>query len=196
MRPRRLSDPRRLSAAAGLAALLCGPAGAEVLARAWVPNAVLPQGEVRLLSLDGEVVVQSVLRTRFEGRVESHIAGNERRNWGDHADAAAYVAALEEAFREYKRRTSSAPGALALVIDFASGPDAQRVDFRFAPVSKNKEGLQVGPAPSWRTLSLSAEYIMKNQERILADAMGDRADEARRTLRNLRPSPSEGRTHE
>ena len=54
-------------------------ADALVIARAYVPNSIIPQGEVRLLSRGGETTVQTVLHTRFAKRVKNSIISN--LNW-------------------------------------------------------------------------------------------------------------------
>lgn len=173
-----------------------GSAHAEVLARAWVPNGVVPQGEVRLVSRNGEAVVQTVLHTRFERRVERTISGKEQQNWDDHADALAYISTLKEAVGEYVRRKAASAEAVALVIDYVAGPETARVDFSFSRVRREKNGLRVSSAVVWQGLALSTDYVRRNQELILADAFGDGAKKAIRELHSIRPMLPEERVDE
>jgi len=151
-------------------ALLAVPALGEetILARAEVPNGIIPQAEIRLIERDSEMVVQSLIQTRFPEKVRSKIVKSEQANWPGHADVAAYITALEAAFARYEKRSM-------LAIDFVSGPGGTRVDFSFPP------------APVWRSLPLSAAYVQRNQEHILADAFGKETEDVVHVLRKLNP---------
>ena len=151
-------------------ALLAIPALGEdtILARAEVPNGIMPQAEIRLIERGNEMVVQSLIQTRFPGKVRSKIVKNEQANWTGHADASTYITALEAAFARYENRS-------ILAIDFISGPGGTRVDFSFPP------------APVWRSLPLSAAYVQRNQEYILADAFGKETEDVVQMLRKLNP---------
>jgi hypothetical protein len=152
--------------------LLALPAFCDsILARAEVPNRIIPQGEVRLVERGAEVVVQSVIETRFPGKVLSKIVKSERKNWPGNPEMETYVTALEEAFAEYGNRTMGT----SLAIDFVAGPGGTRVDFSFPPAAVS------------RSLPLSAAYVQKNQEYILADAFGKQAGAVILTLRKLNP---------
>jgi len=154
-----------------LAAFLAAPSllAETVLMKAKVPNAAIPQGEVRLVRRGGEAVVQTCLQTRFPGRVFAKISGSERENWPGSAEMETYVGTLAEALDHYRQL----PAGSMLLIDFVAGPEGNRVDFLFPP------------APVWRSLPLSADYVRKNQEHILADSFGKQANEAIAALRTL-----------
>ena len=156
-----------------LMALLVFPAcgGEKILARAEVPNSIIPQAEVRLIERGTEVVVQSVIETRFPGKVRKKITKSERENWLGNSEMETYIAALEEAFAEYAKQKKGT----TLSIDFISGPGGTRIDFNFSS------------ATVWRSLPLSAAYVQKNQEYILADAFGKQSPAVIQTLRNLNP---------
>ena len=156
-----------------LSLMLAGTAFGEdaVLAAAKMPNRIIPQAEIRLIKRGEDVAVESIIQTRFPGKVHSKIVKSEQTNWPGHSDAAAYLAALEEAFMKYKKDT-------VLTICFIAGPGGTRVDFRFPP------------APAWRSLPLSAAYVQKNQEYILADAFEYNAADIIQTLRKLNPLES------
>lgn len=162
-----------------------GP-GEGVVARAAVPNPWFPQGEVRLVEQDGAVVVQTVLRTRFEQRVMRYILEKEDVHWPNHPDAEAYAQALRRAVEEYDRRRAGTEDDLGLVIEFSEDADATEVRFRFAPVRRTEAGLSIDPAPTWIRLDLSHGYVRKNQELILEDAFKDRADEVLDSLHAMR----------
>jgi hypothetical protein len=156
-----------------LSALLAAPVFGEetILARTDVPNRFIPQGEIRLIDRSTEVVVQSAIKTRYPGKVFSKISKSEKKNWPGNPEMETYLSALEAAFAEYEKREKGT----VLAIDFTAGPGGTRVDIRFPP------------APVWRSLRLSAAYVQKNQEYILADAFGKKADAVIKKLRNLNP---------
>lgn len=159
---------------------------AVILARADVPNSIIPQAEVRLVRHGEEMVVQSAILPRFSNKVRNKIVSSEQMNWPGNANAEAYVAALEEAFLEYSKAHDSK--TTALIIDFVSSAKTARVDFIFAAASRGRQGITIQPAPVWRSLDLSDDYIMKNQEYILKDAFGRQADAL---IKILRTSSSE-----
>jgi hypothetical protein len=163
-----------LSAVTGVAADGV-PATVEIVARADVPNSVVPQGEVRLARQGDDTIVRSILQTRFLKRAQNRIIGKERQNWGDHADATAYLEALAAAFVEYEARKADAGKHVALAIDFIDGPRSARVDFSFPPVSRDEHGYHTPPADAWRSLALSRAYVRRDQELILADVFEKRA---------------------
>ena len=82
-----------------------------------------------------------------------------------------YLTALEAAFAEYEKCEKGT----VLAIDFTSGPGGTRVDISFPP------------APVWRSLPLSAAYVQRNQEYILADAFGKETEGVVQMLRKLNP---------
>lgn len=171
-----------------MAASLLSPAfateteGSEILARANMPNNLFPQAEVRLVKRDCEMVVQSAILPRFPDKVRHKIVSSEEKNWPGDSDSKAYVAALENAFDAYRREHDMK--TTALVIDFVSAPNDTRIDFLFSAAERNKTGITLQPASVWCSLSLSHHYIRKNQEYILIDAFGKRADALIETLKN------------
>jgi len=179
---------RPVDLALGAAVLVFATAAAsraERIASARMPNRVVPQAEISLLRLGDEMIVRSVIHTRFPSRVRDNIAGKEAKNWGDHADAATYRAALAEAFTEYGRRRD-AKTADALVIDFIAGPASARVAVAFAFLEADGKTWEPRDAATWRVVDLSREYIEGNQVFILEDALGKDAESAVRTLREAR----------
>lgn len=159
---------------------------AVILARTDVPNSIVPQAEVRLVRRGGEMIVQSVILPRFPGKVRNKITTAEQKNWPGNVDAAAYVAALEEAFAEYAEAHDSK--TTALIIDFVSSAESTRVDFLFATAARDKSGITIQPSAVWRSLDLSDYYVTKNQEYILIDAFGKQADTLIKILRTSTPA--------
>jgi len=159
---------------------------AVILARTDVPNSIVPQAEVRLVRRGGEMIVQSVILPRFPGKVRNKITTAEQKNWPGNVDAAAYVAALEEAFAEYAEAHDSK--TTALIIDFVSSAESTRVDFLFATAVRDKAGITIQPSAVWRSLDLSDYYVTKNQEYILIDAFGKQADTLIKILRTSTPA--------
>lgn len=159
---------------------------AVILARTDVPNSIVPQAEVRLVRRGGEMIVQSVILPRFPGKVRNKITTAEQKNWPGNVDAAAYVAALEEAFAEYAEAHDSK--TTALIIDFVSSAESTRVDFLFATAVRDKAGITIQPSAVWRSLDLSDYYVTKNQEYILNDAFGKQADTLIKILRTSTPA--------
>ncbi len=161
----------------------------HILARICVPNRVIPQGEVRLVRRGGTAVVQTVLQTRFGKRVMNRITHNELRNWGDHRDAASYIDALEDAFAEYEKLRSAEGKQMALVIDFVDSPVSARVEFSFSMASHEKHGFDIQPSATWRSLTVSRDYLRKDQEYILTNSFKKGAAETLDYLHRLRTGP-------
>jgi hypothetical protein len=160
----------------------------RVLARANVPNAVLKQGEVRVVVRDGETIVQTILHTRYQRLVRNRIERNETKNWPDRPEAAVYMAALEQALEHYalKKRESAEP--VGLVIDFVDGPESDRVDFRVVSVGRGTDGYTVDQGELWRSLRFPQDYIRRNQEHIVEDVFGREATVVLDVLQRARSS--------
>jgi hypothetical protein len=159
-----------------------------VLARVNVPNAVLKQGEVRLIVQDGETIVQTILHTRFKSLVKKRIVGNETKNWPDRPEAVVYVAALEQALEYYASRKRESERPVGLVIDFVDGPNSHRVDFSIASVGKGPGGYSVEKGDLWRSLIFPQDYIRRNQEHIVVDVFGSEATDVLEVLQQVRSS--------
>jgi hypothetical protein len=160
----------------------------DVMARVEVPNGMIPQGAILLIRQTDSTVVRTVLRTRFVQRIKTHIISNERLNWKTHADAEAYIKMLETAFSEYKSRKTKTKASLALVIDIIDAPNSARIEFSISQVATEKHNFKVQPAPVWKRLPLSRDYIRRDQEFILTDAFKNRAPGV---IKQLRPYPAQ-----
>ena len=164
---------------------------AVVIARAYVPNSLIPQGEVRLLRNGGETTVQTVLHTHFAKRVRNSIISKERKNWGEHQEAKIYVESLHEVFSEYRKRRITGKKNVALVISFIYGPGVARVDFSFPTSSRSKQGFHIQSATIWRSVSFSDDYIRRNQAHIVDDVFKKRAESLLNRLREDRTAHQE-----
>ena len=167
------------------------PDDEQILARVDVPNTVLKQGEVRVVRRGPSIVVQTVLHTRFEQRVLARITRNEQQNWGTNNDAAACLADLGDAVAAYRRRIDQGARSLALVIDFVDDGDCARVELGFSRISDDGQGYGIRPGRAWRSRELSREYVLRDQEFIVADAFGKRASGLLAGLRTSRRGESE-----
>ncbi len=164
---------------------------AVMIARADVPNALIPQGEVQLFGRRGETIVQTVLHTRFPTRVKNSIIRKERTNWGVHPDAGTYIRNLSDAFSEYKKRRKTGSKDVALVIRFITGSGSSRVDFSFSALLHSKRGFHIQPADVWRSVSFAEDYIRRNQAYIVRDVFKKRAEELLNRLHEDRLYPGE-----
>ena len=67
---------------------------APYVLRAFLPNSILRQGEVRVVETPESVTIQTILYTRLPGRVIETICGKEGKSWPPgsacHPDAQAY----------------------------------------------------------------------------------------------------------
>lgn len=166
-------SPRTSLLALALPLLVAAGATAsdEILERVDVPSAEKPQGEVRIVRRDGQVVVQTLLNSKVLRRVAGEIAKKEARNWPTgqpgSEDAALYVEALRrvvnriratppEGDRRDRRRT--------LGIEFFTNDQGGRVVLTGAGVGEQ--------------LDLSREYVALNMRLIVADAFAISAEQA------------------
>lgn len=141
-----------------IALALVGAAGAgteDVLRRAPVPNALLRQGEVRLVVGEGRIVVGTYLHTRHLDRVLAKIVRSEAINWPDDPRAAAFVEALR-AMAERAALAGSGPREMAIRFEDRAG---------VCCVVLARPGEE-------RVLASDATYVRRNQELILADVFG------------------------
>lgn len=168
-----------------------------IVARAKVPNAWTPQGEISLFQRGTHIVVRTLLVTRFDSKVKRHIETAEQTNWGTGHDSTQYVAALSSAFVEYhtRRKTWQGQGEAALQIDFIDDGDSSRVEFCFPSVDKQKDGWLPETTNTWKMLPVTTNYLVRNQELILLDSFHEKAADVLTQLQALRES-REGVGHE
>lgn len=161
------------------------PAGGQsnVLRRVPVPSSFLRQGEVRLVKEGDILAVQSLLYSKFMGRVRDKIIGNEVENWPEGSEAfedmKKYRALLEQAVEhaeEMYDQGDRAPGMKrpSLLIEFARGPENRSIRFYEVEIEspcssswtvKNKRMfLEMEP--------IHSDYVDRNQELILQDSFG------------------------
>lgn len=168
-----------------LLALLSGtPALAEVLRAGWVPNRLIPQGQVQLHGTGSVSSIQVVLHTRFLDRVVKAIAEKESANWpAEHPDARSYIDHLHAARAELKRDTGG-DGKEAMVIDFQLEADRPVVAWSTGKVEEDAHGhlvlREAKPLIRWEP---SPEYLARNAELILEDTFGISRAQAQAWLR-------------
>ena len=170
---------------------------ADVLVRrAAVPSRLLRQGEVRLVQRGDTVVVQTVLLTRYLGRVTHAIREKELQNWPEGAPGAADAAHYRDALARAAAMVSSGEGAEdghersrrhRLAIEFICGADTGTVRFLQPEVGEDADGLAMLGAKPLFDLEVSRTYVARNQELIVADSLGAEGVAA---LARLRSAPA------
>jgi hypothetical protein len=157
-------------------------ATAELALTSWVPNRWLPQGELRLYTEAAGPRIEIVLHTRHLDRVLRAIEQKERANWGDHPEAARYLAALA---RARAARTLVKDGAREnFVIEFQGGAEGG-IRFLTATIetTSGAPGLRMSQPVLIASYNPAADYLHRNMALILADRLGIPLEEASARLR-------------
>lgn len=179
------------SAGAGPGASAVAAGDDVVIDRAFVPSEKRPQGEVRVVRQDGQVVVQTILYTRLLKRVLAGITGKERHNWpagaAGHQDMERYVAALE-AYRKKVAATEDeeADGSgrrKTMIIEFVDDTGGPFVSLGGVDLEGSGAEIRVRRREKPVVLGLSAAYIRRNMRLIVADTFGVPLEEADRRLK-------------
>ena len=165
----------------------------EILDRAYVPSAERPQGEVRVVRRGGHAVVQTLLYTRVLKRVFGAISEKERRNWPTgapgHDDAERYLGALDEFQRAHGRPADGGAGGdrrVVVLIEYVDAPPGPFVAVGEADIAGTGGDVRIRGRSSPVVLDLSAAYVRRNMELILADSLGVPEAEARARLARAR----------
>ncbi len=155
------------------------------LLRAFVPNSVLRQGEVRVVETPESVVVQTLLYTRFPDRVLSSICAKEEKNWpvgsACREDAMAYCRALKDLPREW--RDSRRADAFRWMIEFIADARGARVEISEVTTSGPREELLPARARALPPLAVSEPYVLANMGLILSDIFGSARKQEPEVLR-------------
>jgi hypothetical protein len=142
--------------------------------RAFVPNAMLRQGEVRVVETPGSICLQTLLYTRFPDRVLSAICAKERKNWPEgsacHEDALAYCRVLRSLPQE--RRGAGRDGAFRWMIEFMADATNACVVISEITLAGPRDGLLPGRTRSLPALPVSEAYVRTNMGLILTDLFG------------------------
>lgn len=161
----------------------------EILDRAYVPSAERPQGEVRVVRRGGHAVVQTLLYTRVLKRVFGAIAEKERRNWPADArgrdDAERYLGALDE-FQRAHGRPAEGDRRTVVLIEYVDAPPAPFVAVGEVDIAGTGGDVRIRGRSSPVVLDLSAAYVRRNMELIVADSFGVPEAEARARLARAR----------
>ena len=149
------------------------PAQAELLTSAWVPNSLLPQGQVQWIEDADGMRVQVLLHSRFMDRVVSSIIEKETRNWAtNHPDAAGYIQGLNEA-RQHVQTQTKGRGRESLAIVFSLTPLPGHISWLTGDIKKNASGLLVLENPSLLTSRQpSRTYLVRNAVLVVEDSTG------------------------
>lgn len=181
---------RKITATASLALLLSSaiPSVAEVVRSGWVPNRLMPQGQVQLVRQTNGTAIVVLLDSRFLDRVVAAIVEKEQRNWpSDHPDARAYIEGLKAA-REAVRRETGGRGRETLKIAFELDPDDGRIEWSTGAVERNEQHLLAMPESRILLAHRPArDYLDRNAVLILMDSFGLTDSAAATLLAEARP---------
>jgi len=151
--------------------LLSAPVNhAEVLASGWVPNALLRQGQVSLVSREDGTRVEVLLNSRFMDRVVNRIIGKEQNNWpANQPDAMAYIKATIGSRKQLQEHD----GVEVLQIVFSLMPAPGLITWRTGSVRADAEDRWHLQSPvEIARIEPSREYLIRNAVLILADSLG------------------------
>jgi hypothetical protein len=179
------------------AALLDG-ARDNVVLGAFVPSAIMPQGEVRLIRRGGAVVMQTVLHTRFLNRAVAEIRNKELASWpkdrAGHEDALRYIDAVLEARNRIQeragRRGRGGDRRQAMLIEFVLSGSASTVEISEPEVERVNGHLRVVSRRPITGLELSRTYVRGDIYEIARDALGLGEKESKDILEPLLPRES------
>jgi hypothetical protein len=162
----------------------------RIVERAWVPSAAKKVGEVRIVKRGAAIVAETLLYTKVLSRVVGEIRKKELANWPGSADAARYVAALEQAQKLIWSRLPTnerlADRRQKLWIDFVVAPDAAFVALGAFTLTESHGEVRVLEREPLALLEFEPAYVRRNLLLITADAF--QLDEAA-AARLLGPLP-------
>jgi hypothetical protein len=146
----------------------------QIAKKAYVPNPAQRIGEVRILRRGDATVVETLIYSKVPSRVIGEIKKKENANWPGNADAAAYLAALEQVQKTVASQVP--PDGLRgdrrhkIWIDFVAAPEAAFIAIgTFQSATENGKLVVVSREPL-AVLEPSREYIERNQRLIAADS--------------------------
>lgn len=162
----------------------------RIVERAWVPSAAKKVGEVRIVKRGAATVAETLLYTKVLSRVVGEIRKKELANWPGSADAARYVAALEQAQKLIWSRLPTnqrlADRRQKLWIDFVSAPGVAFVAIGAFELEEAQGEVRAVRREPLALLDLAPAYVRRNLALITADAF--QLDEAG-AVRLLGPLP-------
>lgn len=155
--------------------------------RAFIPNSLVRQGEVRVVETSESVVVQTLLYTRFPDRVLSTICAKEEKSWPPgsacHEDAKEYCRVLKSLPRE--SRDAGRAGAFRWMIEFIADTGGARVEISEITTMGPRDGLRLERIRTLPVLAVSEPYVRSNMVLILSDRF-DSATEAVPDVQRIR----------
>jgi len=161
--------------------LFCAPVNhAEVLASGWVPNALLRQGQVSLVSREDGTRIEVLLNSRFMDRVVNRIIEKEQRNWpANQPDAMAYIKTTSESRRQAREHE----GVEVLQIVFSLMPAPGLIIWRTGSAQSDAgDRWHLHSPVEIARIEPSREYLIRNAALILADSLGFDEREIREML--------------
>jgi hypothetical protein len=151
--------------------------------RTFIPNSFLRQGEVRVLETPEAVTLQTILYTRFPGRVIAAIVGKEEASWPPgsacRTDSQAYgrvLKAVPESIERERRAHGNRDGAYRWMIEFTAAPATARVEFAEIRTQGPRDQLAVTRTRPLPTPEVSEAYIRQNMAFILLDMFGSQPE--------------------
>jgi len=165
----------------------------SIVARAYVPSARRPAGEVRLIRRADRSVVEVLLYSKVLSRVVARIRAKELRNWPEgspgHEDAARYIETIESTqqvlWQHIRKNDISADRRQKMWIDFEFSDDEAMVSVgRFEMAAEPGEVL-VSSRETWHQIPISRAYARRNMELIAADAFELEGSDLDRLLQRL-----------
>lgn len=159
---------------------------ADVVRSGWIPNRMIPQGQVQVVRAENGFRVDILLHTRHMDRVVKAIIEKETGNWPtNHPDAIAYMEMITLA-REDIRKISPDHEKETLMISFRLNQHESLVVWATGTIEKTKDNHLFMPDPTiTRSWMASRSYLRTNAELILEDSLGMSRDEARHLLAEL-----------
>jgi hypothetical protein len=146
----------------------------QIARKAYIPNPAQRIGEVRILRRGDATVVETLIYSKVPSRVIGEIKKKENANWPGNADAAAYLAALEQVQKTVASRMP--PDGLRgdrrhkIWIDFVAAPEAAFIAIGSFQSSIENGKLVVVSREPLVLVQPSREYVERNQRLIAADS--------------------------
>lgn len=186
----------RAAAIAGACVLACCAQAAETgqVLRAFVPNALLRQGEVRVVQSGGAIAVQTILYTRHPDRVIANICRKESGIWKPgqehYDDSQSYCTALKAVPARLGKDGDG--GVFRWMIEFREQAGDAGVAFIAIAARGDKDRLEISRGETLAAPPVSEAYVRKNMQLILVDVFG-KEDGSRQVvdhlLQTLRTAP-------
>ncbi len=166
----------------------------EIVRSEFVPSALLPVGEVRLIRRGPAVVMQTVLDTKFLKRAVAEIRKKDEADWPasrrGHDDAMKYVEAIQAAQAGIQERSRGRDRRLRMLIEFILSRDASIVAIAEPSLAEAGGHMRVVAKRQIAILPLSRNYVRGNIYEIAWDALKLDRKQSRNLLEPMLPPES------